>query len=80
MRLGRLAAVKSRTAARHARPRPVVEARIERFMQAQKTANITGKRWSKIIQQVDFCFQRVPDILPSHRASVRRRNVTFAAF
>ena len=31
-RLGRLAAVKSRTAARHTRPRAVVEARIERFM------------------------------------------------
>jgi hypothetical protein len=35
IRLGRLAAVKSRTAARHARPRAVVEARIERFMRGQ---------------------------------------------
>jgi hypothetical protein len=34
-RLGRLAAVKSRTAARHARERAGVEARIEQFMQGQ---------------------------------------------
>jgi len=33
MRLGRVAAVKARTAARHARERAGVEARIERFMQ-----------------------------------------------
>ena len=34
-RLGRLAAVKARTAARNARERAGVEARIERFMQGQ---------------------------------------------